>query len=239
MELADIVRRHGPEYLARFGASMPCHYRRALDAILSCRTPERGGHLYECAECSHRHFGFHSCNHRSCPKCGGEDAADWEQRQKAKLLPVPYFMVTFTLPEELRRTCRRHPELLYRLLFNESAATLQEIAAGPRHLGVELGFVGVLHTWTRQLGYHPHIHYVIPGGGLRADHRKWRKCRTTAKGGSYLLPVHVLSRRFRNRFAAELKAQAPELYQEVPAAVWRREWVVNSQDCGRGEAVLA
>lgn len=238
IELADIVRRHGPEYLARRGASMPWHHRRALGAILTCRTPARGGHLYVCAHCAHPHFGAHSCNHRSCPKCGGAGAAEWEARQKAKLLPAPYFMMTFTLPEELRAVCQRHQQLFYSLLFSESSAALQEVAAQPRHLGAELGFFGVLHTWTRQLAYHPHIHYVIPGGGLRADHRRWRKCRVTAKGMAYLLPVQVLSRRFRNRFAAALRKQAPELYREIPAGAWRREWVVNSQACGRGEPVI-
>ena len=108
------------------------------------------------------------------------------------LLPAPYFLVTFTLPEELRALCQSHPRLGYTLLFRESAGTLQEIAANPRHLGAELGFVGVLDTWTRQLSYHPHVHYVMPGGGLRADGQKWRKCRTLKDGSPYLLPVQIL-----------------------------------------------
>jgi hypothetical protein len=115
---------------------------------------------------------------------------------------------------------------------------LQEIAANPRHLGAELGMIGVLHTWTRQLSYHPHVHYVIPGGGLRADGRRWRRCRTLKDGTPFLLPVQVLSRRFRTRMAARLRAEAPELYREVPRAVWEKAWVVHSQAAGRGEEAI-
>jgi hypothetical protein len=243
-ELADVFRRHGPEYQRRFGARMPGHHRRAFDAVLSCRTPDRGGHLYECGGCRRRHFGYHSCNHRSCPKCGGADAAEWRQRRLKELLPVPYFLITFTLPAELRGVCRSNQRLFYKLLFEESAKTLQEIAANPKQLGAELGFLGVLHSWTRQLTYHPHIHYIVPGGGLKAapdgrtQRRKWRKCRTTAKGEPYLLPVQVLSQRFRNRFAAALREKAPEFYQKLPASVWARPWVVHSQPAGSGAAAI-
>lgn len=238
IELAEIVRRHGPEYLRRFGGRVPAAHRRALRALVRCRTPALGGHLYRCGECARTHFGWHSCHHRSCPKCGAADALAWRERQQRRLLPVPYFLLTFTLPAELRTLCRSHPRLGYRLLFAESAAALQEIAASPRHLGAELGFLGVLHTWTRQLGYHPHVHYVVPGGGLRADGRKWRKCRTLRDGTPYLLPVQVLSRRFRARFAGALRGEAPELFREVPRAAWEKEWVVHSQPAGRGAEAI-
>ena len=237
IELAEVIRRHGPEYLRRRGG-VPAHQRRALHAIAHCRTPELGGHLYRCGQCTATHFGWHSCNHRSCPKCGGAQAQEWRERMQRDLLPVPYFLCTFTLPEQLRQLCQSHPHVLYQVLFRESAATLQEIAAQPKHLGAELGLVGVLHTWTRQLGYHPHVHYVIPGGGLRGDERKWRKCRRLKDGSPYLLPVQVLSRRFRTRFAEALRAQAPELYREVPRAVWEKDWVVHSQAAGNGAAAL-
>lgn len=222
-ELAQVIRRHGPEYVARFGARMPPAHGRALRALERCRTPALGGHLYQCTECAQPHFGFHSCNHRSCPKCGGAEAQAWRERQQRDLLPVPYFLVTFTVPEELRALFQRRPELCYSLLFRESAGTLQEIAANPRHLGAQLGFIGVLHTWTRQLAYHPHVHYIVPGGGLRADEKRWRKCRTLKDGSPYLLPVQVLSRRFRTRVAAALREAAPELHREVPQAAWEKE----------------
>lgn len=235
IELADIIRRHAPAYLRRGGGGVPPPHRRALRAIAGCRTPAMGGHLYRCGQCAATHFGWHSCHHRSCPRCGGAEAQAWRERMQRDLLPVPYFLVTFTLPEELRRLSQSHPHLLYQILFRESAATLQEIAAQPRHLGAELGLVGVLHTWTRQLACHPHVHYVIPGGGLRADGRKWRQCRTLKDGSPYLLPVQVLSRRFRTRVAAALRTQAPELYREVPRAAWVKQWVVHSQPAGRGK----
>lgn len=154
------------------------------------------------------------------------------------LLPVPYFLVTFTLPEELRALCQSQPQILYQLLFRESAATLQEIASHPKHLGAELGMVGVLHTWSRDLSYHPHVHYVIPGGGLRADQKKWRKCRALKDGSPYLLPVQVLSRRFRTRMAEALRAEAAELYRQAPGGVWAKEWVVHSQPAGRGQEAV-
>jgi putative transposase/transposase-like zinc-binding protein len=238
-ELADIVRRHGPAYLQRHGAHLPLHHRKALRAIVACRTPALGGHLYACTECAHRHFGYHSCNHRSCPKCGGAAAAAWRERRLADLLPVPYFLVTFTLPAELRALCQKNQRLLYTLLFNESAETLKEIALHPRHLGAELGFFGVLHSWSRQLAYHPHLHYVVPGGGLRADQRKWRRCRRLSDGTPYLLPVQVLSHRFRNRLATNLREKAPALYHQLPALVWRKRWVVHSQAVGRGQQAVS
>lgn len=238
IELADVIRRHAPEYLARAGPGVPPAHRRALRALVRCRTPAAGGHLYRCGECAGTHFGYHSCNHRSCPKCGGADALAWRGRMQRELLPVTYFLVTFTLPEELRAPCRSHPHLLYPMLFRESAGTLQEIAAQPKHLGAEPGMVGVLHTWTRQLSHHPHVHYVIPGGGLRADGMKWRRHRTLKDGSPYLLPVQVLSRRFRARFEKALREQAPDLYREAPRGVWSREWVVHSQAAGNGQAAM-
>lgn len=238
-ELADIVRRHGPAYVQRHGAHLPLHHRKALRAIVACRTPELGGHLYACTECAHRHFGYHSCNHRSCPKCGGADAAAWRERRLVDLLPVPYFLVTFTLPAELRALCQKNQRLFYTLLFEESAETLKEIAHHPRHLGGELGFFGVLHSWTRQLAYHPHLHYIVPGGGLRTDHRKWRRCRRLSDGTAYLLPVQALSQRFRNRFAAALQDNAPTLYHQVSPTVWRKDWIVHSQPVGSGQEAVS
>ena len=238
LELADIVRRHGPKYRERFGERMPEIHRRALDAIERCRTADNGGHLYGCTHCGHAHFGYHSCNHRSCPKCGGAAAQLWLKGQCERLLPVPYFLITFTLPEQLRALCRSFQKLFYEILFDESVATLKEIADIPRHLGGELGFLGVLHTWTRQLAYHPHVHYIVPGGGLRPDGRTWRKCRITKQGEPYLLPFELLSCRFRNRFKERLQAEAPELFKSIAPYVWLIDWVVHSQSVGAGREAL-
>jgi hypothetical protein len=147
---------------------------------------------------------------------------------------VPYFLVTFTLPESVKRLALVNPVLVYDLLFAESARALQAVAAQPRLLGGELGFVGVLHTWNRQLGLHPHVHYIVPGGGLRGDHKKWRRCRQP----DWFLPVMAVSAAFRQGFEAALRAAAPALHAQVADSVWRSAWVVHSQAAGSGEAVV-
>ena len=206
--------------------------RRALAAIRRCRTPELGGHVYRCTDCTRTDFAYHSCNHRACPRCGGADTAAWTARQEARLLPVPYFLVSFTVPEVLRFAFTARPELLHDLLFAESAAALQQVAAVPRLLGAELGFVGVLHTWGRQLQHHPHIHFVVPGGGLRR--RTW----VSARQADWLLPVAKLAAVFRQRLEGALRASAPALHAAVPAGTWRGRWVVHSQPAGSGANVV-
>jgi hypothetical protein len=206
--------------------------RRALAAIRRCRTPELGGHVYRCTDCTKTDFAYHSCNHRACPRCGGTDTAEWTQRQTERLLPVPYFLVTFTVPAELRLAFTAQPVLLHDLLFTQAAHTLQEVAAVPRLLGAELGFVGVLHTWGRKLQHHPHVHFVVPGGGLRGA--KW----IGARQPDWLLPVAKLATAFRRRTESALRASAPALHATVPAGVWRGRWVVHSQPAGTGANVV-
>jgi len=208
--------------------------RRALRAIQRCRTPALGGHVYRCADCTETSFGYHSCHHRACPRCGGAGTAAWTQKQEARLLPVPHFLVTFTVPQELRGAFAWRPELMHALLFRESAATLQEVAALPRLLGGELGFVGVLHTWGRQLQHHPHVHYIVPGGGLSFDARKW----IAARQRDWLLPVAKLAAVFRRRLEEAMRAEAPALHASMPAGVWRGRWVVHSLPAGTGASVV-
>jgi hypothetical protein len=203
--------------------------RRALTAIRRCRTPALGGHVYRCTSCAEVSFGYHSCHHRACPRCGGADTAAWTRRQESRLLPVGYFLVTFTLPETLRPLALAQPALLQDLLFRESAATLQQVAAVPRLLGAELGFVGVLHTWGRQLQLHPHVHYIVPGGGLRPD-GQWR----AARQRDWLLPVAQLSAVFRQRMDEAVRTAAPAAHAAVPDRTWRRPWVVHGQPAGSG-----
>jgi predicted RNA-binding Zn-ribbon protein involved in translation (DUF1610 family) len=205
---------------------------RALAAIRRCRTPALGGHVYRCTDCGGADFAYHSCNHRACPRCGGAATAAWTARQEARLLPVEYFLVTFTLPAELRPVVRAQPDLLHDLLFRESAAALQQVAAEPRLLGAELGFVGVLHTWGRQLQHHPHVHFIVPGGGLRG--RRW----IPARQPDWLLPVAKLAAVFRRRMEGALRASAPALHAMVPAGTWRSRWVVHSQLAGSGANVV-
>ena len=206
--------------------------RRALTAIRRCRTPALGGHVYRCTDCAKTDFAYHSCNHRACPRCGGASTAAWTARQEARLLPVEYFLVTFTLPAALRPLVSARPDLLHDLLFRESAAALQQVAAVPRLLGAELGFVGVLHTWGRQLQHHPHVHFVVPAGGLNG--RQWVGVRQK----DWLLPVAKLAAVFRRRLEGALRASAPALHATVPAGTWRRPWVVHSQPAGSGANVV-
>jgi Putative transposase/Transposase zinc-binding domain len=229
--LAEIFRRHGPAYARKFGNTLPSAQRRAVAAILSCRTPQRGGQLFRC-DCGALHYAYHSCGHRACHQCGQGDAKDWATRQENKLLPVPYFLVTFTVPEELRETIRAHPHELYAALFRESSGALVDVALSK--LGVELGFTGVLHTWTRQLRYHPHIHYLVPGGGLTPEGLRWKR----VADPQFFLPTKVLAARFKNRLRQGLEAEHQERLKTIPARAWRQPWVVDVQPVGRGHTAL-
>ena len=228
--LAQILRRHWPAYLAKNGAAniLPSHHA-AVSAILSCHTPQRGGSVYRC-DCGQTHFTFHGCGHRACPQCGQREAEAWIGSQTARLLPVPYHLVTFTVPEELRPLIRAHQRLMLDLLFKESAATLQDVAV--TKLRAQLGFLGALHTWTRQLIYHPHVHYVVPALGLSENGSP-----ITPPDPEFLLRVEVLSARFRSRFRHALQNH-PALFAQIPRSLWRRSWVVHSQPAGSGQNAL-
>ena len=232
VDLAEILRRHWPAYKKKF-TTLPSQ-RRAVAAMLRCRTPALGGQLYRCAQCGKDHCSYHSCNHRACPKCGHHDATEWIAKQKTLLLPAPYFLVTFTVPAELRATIRSHQKLCYDLLFGQSSQALQDIAGDPKHFGVQLGFLGVLQTWTRDLRYHPHIHYLVPGGGLSHDQLRWHQVPNPA----FLLPQQVLAARFRTCLKLALQQKDPNLFLRIPRKVWSQKWVVDVLPVGRGEPVL-
>jgi len=234
MDLADVVRRHGPAYLERFGERMPSAHRRALEAILRCHTPACGGSVYQCPQCGDLHFHYHGCGHRACGQCGHAAAQAWLERQTARLLPVDYFLATFTVPEALRPWIRADPKFFYDLLLRESAATLQDVAAQPRYgLEGQLGFLSVLHTWSRQLIYHPHVHCVIPAVALREDGSLgWPRQR------DFLLPVQRLSARWRSRLRQALFALRPEIAAQIQPSVWRSPWVVHLQPAGHGRQAL-
>jgi hypothetical protein len=169
IELADIFRRYGPQYREKYGERMPPSHRQAMAAIERCRTEALGGHVYTCDACEETVYSYHSCKNRHCPKCQNEAAEQWLVEQQDLLLPTPYFMVTFTLPADLKQLARSNQKSLYNILFRTSAAALQQLAQDPRFVGGQIGMVGVLHTWARDLSYHPHVHYLVPGGGLAAD----------------------------------------------------------------------
>ena len=231
--LAAVLRRHWPVYERKYRARLLPSHRRAVAALLSCRTPALGGQLYRC-DCGQEHYAYHSCNHRACPQCGHADATAWLQRQRRKLLPVPYYLVTFTVPAQLRQVIRSHQKDLYPLLLRESAAALREVARQHKDLGAEIGLLAVLQTWTRDLRYHPHVHCVVPGGGLSPDRRRW----VSPKREGYFLPQSVLALRFRTRLRQALQQQPPQLYLQIPRAAWSLDWVADVQPVGTGEPAL-
>jgi len=236
--LADWLARQAPAWLApamtKAGALLTPAQRRALLAILRCRTPALGGHVYRCTQCERDDFAYHSCHHRSCPRCGGAATAEWTQKQTDRLLPVPYFLVTFTVPEELRPIFAARPGVLLDLFFTEAARALQTVAARSRHLGAELGMLGVFHNWGRQLQHHPHLHFIVPGGGLTPDGKAWR----AARRPDWLLPKAAVEAALRGGMEAALRASAPELHAQVPEACWREGWWVHWQPAGSGESVV-
>ena len=233
MRLAEILSAHWPGYVAKFGRWIPAEQRAAVRAILRCRTPALGGQRYRC-ECGREHFAWHSCNHRACPRCGQDDAAQWLVQQRTRLLPVPYFLVTLTLPQELREPIRQARKPWYGALLKASAGALQDLAADPKHLGAQLGITALLQTWTRDLRYHPHVHLLVPGGGLTPNGLRWVR----VKDAAFLVPQVKLAARFKGRLKAWLKQDEPELFQRVPAQVWWRKWVADVQAVGSGEAAL-
>jgi hypothetical protein len=231
VEIADIFRLHGPQYRAQFGDRMPPAPLRVMEDIEQCRTESLGGQLYWCQHCQAYHYSYHSCKNRHCPKCQNDQAQHWRESQKSLLLPVPHFMVTCTLPDELRALARRHQQVFYNILFRSSAEALQELAWDPRFIGGSIGMVGVLHTWTRDLRYHPHVHYIVPGGALTTDGR-WRPSRP-----DFLVHVKPLSALFRAEFRDQL--HKTDLFPFVDEQVWNKDWVVHCEPVGRGEEAFS
>jgi hypothetical protein len=230
--LNDIFRTFGPEYLERFGGEMPKEHRKAMGAILKCRTEEAGIALYECEDCGHAHIMYRSCGNRHCPTCQHHKTRMWLETQLNRQLPGHHFMLTFTVPESLRRFIRAHQRLAYAALFKASAEAIKKLAADDKHIGGDLpGFFGVLHTWGRTLEYHPHIHYIAPGGALSSKDGLWHPSRV-----DFYLPVRALSKIFRAKFRDEMKAAGIE--GEIPLEVWEIEWNVNCQAVGESAASL-
>jgi hypothetical protein len=199
LEVADVVRQYGAAYLARYGSTLSTEQHRALRAIAVCRTAALGGHATQCEQCGHREITYNSCGNRHCPKCPGRAQAAWLTAREADLLDVPYVHVVFTLPHLLSPLAHQNPRVIYNLLFQAVAETLLTVARDPHHLGADIGFLAVLHTWGQTLHHHPHLHCVVPGGGLSPDGTQWIACRPT-----FFLPVRVLSLVFRRLFLTKL-----------------------------------
>src|SRR3954462_6240605 len=201
LEVADIFRRHGEAYREAHAGHLSRTERRVMGAIEACRTAALGGHVERCAECGLIRIAYNSCRNRHCPKCQGPARAAWIVERQTELLPVPYFHVVFTLPAAAAEIAFQNKAAVYAILFRAAAEALSTIAPDPRHLGAEIGFIAVLHTWGQNLQHHPHVHCLVPGGGLSPDGRHWVSCRP-----GFFLAVRVLSRLFRRLFLESLKA---------------------------------
>jgi hypothetical protein len=200
LEVADLVRAAGDAFIERSRKWINWKHVKVLLAIARCRTAALGGHLDECTRCGHRAISYNSCRNRHCPKCQAEARDRWLEKRRCELLPTPHVHVVFTLPGELAPLALQNKKTVYDLLFHASAETLLAIARDPRHLGAEIGFFSVLHSWNQKLGFHPHVHCVVPAGGLSFDHNRWVKSHH-----AFFLPVKVLGRVFRGKFVAALK----------------------------------
>jgi len=202
LEVADVFRTYGEDFLARWGTVLSRAQRKAFDDIRTCRTAALGGHVEQCDQCGHCAISYNSCRNRSCPKCQAAARAQWLAEREAELLPVEqYFHVVFTLPQQVAALALQNARAIYSILFRAASETLLTITADPKHLGAAIGFLAVLHTWGQNLHLHPHIHCVVPGGGISPDHKRWIACRK-----SFFLPVKGIAQRFLQKRTQEMQA---------------------------------
>lgn len=226
-----MVRRFAADYLAAHGAAMPPSHRRALEAIETCRTAALGGQVWRCEACASEVFSYHSCGNRSCPKCHTKQTEEWLERRRAEMLPVPYFHVTVTVPAELRAALRAHQRDGYAALMQAAAGAIIDLARDPRFVGGTVAVLAVLHTWDRQLNFHPHVHCLVSGGGISEDGTTWHPARRR-----FLLPVKALARLVRGRLRDLLRRRCPDLV--VPDAVWHLPWIAHVTAWGEGEQAV-
>jgi len=236
LKLARILREHWPDYVRREGGAgaIPAPHWRAVEAVLACRTPRLGGRAHACPDCGGEHWAFHSCNHRACPQCGGREQQLWAARQQARRLPVPYFMVTFTVPEGLRWFFRRHERIAYKTLFAAASAAVKELFADAKHFGGQAGFTAVLHTWTRQMQFHPHLHLLVPAAALSGNGTEAIR----SKEEEFLLAHVPLARSYRANFVRLLRESHPGLLAGIDAQVLRTHWNLNIRAVGRGKRAV-
>jgi Putative transposase/Transposase zinc-binding domain len=242
-EVADVFRTYGDDFLALWERVLSRPQRKAFTDIRACRTAALGGHMDQCDQCGHCAISYNSCRNRSCPKCQGAARAQWLTEREAELLPVEYFHVVFTLPQQIAHLALQNARIVYSILFRTVAETLLTIAADPKHLGAAIGFLAVLHSWGSNLMHHPHIHCVVPGGGISPDNSRWIPCRKYRK--SFFLPVKVLSAFFRKRFLIHLRRAyrkgklqfhgeleslaSPTVFEALCQKAGRLKWVVYAK----------
>jgi hypothetical protein len=230
--LADVFRRFADEYLSQHGPLVPPSHRRAIADILACRTQALGGHVWRCNHCSSEVYSYHSCKNRSCPRCHQDQTERWIVAREAELLACPYFHVTVTVPRELREVLRANQRDGYAALMKATAEAIIELARDRRYVGGTVGVMAVLHTWTQQLVYHPHVHCLVTGGGVSDDGRDWHPARS-----NFLVPTQPLAVLVRAKMRADLAQRRPDLI--LPKAAWRKPWVTHCTAWGDGaEAVL-
>ena len=228
--IQQLFRTHSVAYLQRHGERMPANHKKAIHAICNCGTALFGQHAFTCGDCGEIHYADGSCGNRHCPTCQAGKSDEWLKKQEAKALPVNYFMITFTVPRELRRLIRSNQEVAYAALFKAASGALKKLAKDPRFVGCDTaGFTGILHTWTRQLEYHPHIHFMVPGGGIDQGGTQWK-----ASGAAFFVHARPLSKIYRAKFVELLKKEGIN----VPACVWDPDWVVDCRHVGNGKAAL-
>ena len=228
MELSAIINQYYDAFMEKYSGTVLPGHLKAIHAICRCRTPDSGELYVQCPDCNHGQWRPLSCGHRSCPKCQNHEASQWIDRQQAKLLPVHYFMATFTLPYELRSLTWHHQRKVYSILCDCVAGTLKDFGLNPKHLGAEIGMTMVLHTHSRRLDFHPHVHVVVPGGGVDKRRRQWKK-----KKGKYLFNEFALAMVFRARFLKALKSAGLSIPKNVP-----NECVVDCDHVGKGISAL-
>ena len=222
----DIFRSYSPEYMERYKDSMPCNHLKVIRAIVNCRTQTLGATLYQCQQCGKPHLFFRSCGNRHCPSCQNQKAHQWLHKQMKRQVPGHHFLITFTVPQQLHPFIRSNQRISYNALFTASSQAMITLAADPKYIGGDLpGFFGILHTWGRQLHYHPHIHYIVPGGAISTQDHTWHPSHL-----HFFLPVKALSILFRAKFRDELKNTG--LLDKISPEVWDISWNVNSQAVG-------
>ena len=228
MTVRDIFLTHGKAYLDAFGERMPGDHKKVVRAIIQCRTPELGTIVCACEDCANTYQIFRSCGNRHCPTCQGEKAIDWFNTRMDQLMPVNHFMITCTVPSEFRDFFRSNQRSAYSALFQATSKAITSLAAEPTYFsGDTPGFFGVLHTWGRQMQYHPHIHYLVPGGAFSSSDNSWH-----SSPEAFYLPVHIISAKIKSCFFKLM--QKADLLHLVPAEAWEKNWNVNSQPVGNG-----
>jgi hypothetical protein len=228
--IQQLFRTYGPAYVERFGEHMPVNHKKVIQAICNCGTGLCGTHSFSCDGCGKLHSADGSCGNRHCPTCQTGKSDEWLKKMEAKTLPANYFMVTFTVPQELRELIRSNQKVCYAALFKAAADAMKKLAKDPRFVGCDTsGFTGILHTWSRQFIYHPHVHFIVPGGGLSKDGAEWKP-----SGEEFFIHAKPLSKIYRAKFIGLLEKEG----LVVPPCVWDTDWVVDCRNVGNGKKAL-